>query len=97
MPKYTSGHNAKAAGAKRTGRGSIPQGFHRMPDGTLMKDSDMASGKRGGAAGGVKGRRKMRKQTRTKSRAPRAMKAVRSSTAVTQAANLPMSLLGSTM
>ncbi len=32
--------------AKKSSKGKVPKGSHRMPDGSIMKDSDMPKGKK---------------------------------------------------
>jgi hypothetical protein len=34
---------SKSKGSKS--KGKVPKGYHRMPDGSIMKDSDMKKGK----------------------------------------------------
>ena len=37
------------ANRRRLRNGGVPKGYHRMPDGTIMKDSDMKKKTNGGS------------------------------------------------
>ena len=37
------------ANRRRLRNGGVPKGYHRMPDGTIMKDSDMKKKQNGGS------------------------------------------------
>tara|TARA_R110000787_G_scaffold100165_5_gene205050 strand:+ start:1401 stop:1688 length:288 start_codon:yes stop_codon:yes gene_type:complete len=40
-PKDVFGKNYSASKAEQTNRSKVPKGSHRMPDGTIMKNSQM--------------------------------------------------------
>ncbi len=44
--KCPKGH--KVCNCKKKSKGTVPKGSHRMPDGTIMKDSDMPKKKKTG-------------------------------------------------
>jgi len=39
--KVFKGYTAPSGQKKKKGKGTLPKGSHKMPDGTIMKDSNM--------------------------------------------------------